>query len=71
MVNQEQIKENIGKQVTLNGYGDLGMERHLRYFINHSENPLTIIKLTKSGMAYLQYENGKYYSIPPKNVELI
>lgn len=31
---------------------------------------LTIVKLTKGGMAHLQYEN-KFYTVPPNNVDLV
>lgn len=65
------INSNIGKKVYLTSEGDLAMGMEYRQFIyNNKERYLTLIKLTKGGMAYLLGDNGKYYSVPPRNVRL-
>ena len=61
------IKEMIGKEVYITHGGDLGMCAELRGFIQHKD-PLTLIKLTRAGLAFLQDEDGNYYSVPPRNV---
>ena len=63
----EDIKNNIGVHVVLNGRGDLVMT-HRKYI--YDDHGLRIVKLTKGGLVYLQDENGNFVSVPPKNVEL-
>ena len=67
MTNHEFIKSNIGNSVYINGDGDLGMDYELRCLISN-KTELKIVKLTKSGMAYLVDNDGNYYTVPPKNV---
>ena len=64
----EEIKQNIGAVVQLNGYGDLAFSGWLRPWIN-TDRWLRIVKLTRSGMAYLQRDDGKYEVVPPRNVQ--
>ena len=64
----EEIKQNIGAVVQLNGYGDLAFNGWLRPWIN-TNRWLRIVKLTRSGMAYLQRDDGKYEVVPPRNVQ--
>lgn len=61
------IKENIGARVYVTGDGDLAICSHLRRIILNNVE-LTIIKLTKGGMAYLMDDEGNFYSVPPRNV---
>ena len=77
---RKEVESNIGATVTLNGFGDLGMEPAYRRYINDciGNYPLIIKKLTKSGMAHLYDVEGssnimgrKFMSVPPKNVDLI
>ena len=70
MKNHEFIEKNIGNKVYITGDGDLGIHAELRDLI-YNKTPLTIIKLTKGGMAYLTDEKNKFYSIPPRNVREI
>jgi hypothetical protein len=66
----EEIINNTGNKVVLNSYGDLLMDSKLKPLILHKVE-LTIVKLTKGGMAYLVDEDNKYYSVPTKNVVLV
>ncbi len=68
MHNNDFITSNIGNSVYVSGEGDLAMISEFRYIIRNKIK-LTVIKLTKKGMAYLQDEaNGDFYSVPPRNV---
>lgn len=69
MKNYEFINKNIGNKVCIIGDGDLAMNGEFRQLI-FKGTELTIVKLTKGGLAYLMDDNGKYYSVPPKNVRL-
>jgi hypothetical protein len=60
------INQAIGQQVYITGDGDLAFSGHLRGFIFH-KTPLTLVKLSKAGMAVLEYE-GELFTIPPRNV---
>ena len=65
------INLNIGKKVYLLPDGDLGMSSNLKLLI-HYETPLTLLGLTKGGMAKVQEEeNGNIHIVPPRNVRLI
>lgn len=72
------VEDNIGKICTLNGYGDLMMEKS-KYgrFIRTPEElewPLFIVKLTKAGLVQLSYDSPDEHvdiSVPVKNVDLI
>ena len=70
MKNHEFIEKNIGAKVYVTPNGDLMFNGSLRRIISHKDEyiPLTIIKLTKSGMAYLMDAWGHFYSVPPRNV---
>lgn len=70
MKNYEFIEKNIGATVYVTRDGDLGFCGALRKII-FNKSPLTIIKLTKAGMAYLQDDNGIFYSVPPRNVRIL
>lgn len=71
MRNHDFIKSNIGSIVYVTGDGDLAFRGGLRDII-FNKTPLTIVKLTKGGMAYLTDGKNKYYTVPPRNVrELI
>lgn len=61
------INANIGNKVYITGEGDLAMSGELRQLI-YNKTELTLVKLTKSGMVYLEDESGKFYSVPPSNV---
>ena len=67
---QEDIKNNIGSKVYITGDRDLAMQRNLRQLIlNKTE--LTIARLTQGGEAYLMDSDGRYYSVPVRNVKFI
>lgn len=70
MKNHDFIKENIGHKVYVTGDGDLAFDGWLRKIISTKDNriELTIVKLTKGGMAYLVDEYGDFYTVPPRNV---
>lgn len=61
------IKSNIGNKVYVTPSGDLAFCGELKHII-YDKTELTIVKLTKSGMAYLVDAENNYYSVPPRNV---
>jgi hypothetical protein len=61
------IVKNIGRKVYVNGDGDLAFNGELRGII-FNKTELTILKLTKGGMAYLVDDENNFYSVPPRNV---
>ena len=61
------IECNIGNKVYVTGDGDLAMCSELRKVI-FNKIELTIVKLTKAGMAYLVDDENNFYSVPPRNV---
>jgi hypothetical protein len=61
------LKKNIGNRVYVTGDRDLAFNGELRKIISN-KTELTIVKLTKSGMAYLVDDEGKFYTVPPRNV---
>lgn len=63
------IKANIGKHCNLNGSGDYAMNKWI--FRETDGEQLTIVKITKAGMVYLECTNGLFYSVPPKNIDII
>ena len=70
---QNEILNNIGAKVYVDGGGDLAFNGELRPIISYRDRivELTIIKLNKNGKVYLQAENKKFYSVPCRNVILI
>jgi hypothetical protein len=64
------LSQNIGNKAIINGSGDLGMDREFRTLI-FNKTELTIVKITRGGMVYLRDENGKFYTVPPRNIEVI
>lgn len=65
----DEVPQHIGKQVTLNGSGDLGIYFDLRVLI-HNKTPLTIVKVTKSGRVYLQLSK-EFVTVDAANIDLI
>lgn len=63
------IRKNIGKKAIVNGRGDLAFLHELRSII-FNKTELTIVKLTRGGMAYLT-DGKKFYKVPPRNVDVI
>lgn len=70
MKNHEFIEKNIGAKVYITGDGDLMMNGELRQLIFY-KTELTIVKLTRGGMAYLTDGKNNFYSVPPRNVREI
>lgn len=66
----EFIEKNIGQLVYITGDRDLGMCGELRPLI-FNKTELTLLRLTKKGMVYLQDKDGIYYTAPPTNIRLI
>jgi hypothetical protein len=61
------IRQAIGTKVYLTGEGDLAMNSELRGFI-FDKTPLTLMRLTSGGMAIVKSDDGKEYSVRPRNV---
>jgi len=64
------IKQAIGTKVYLTRDGDLAMRGELRGFI-YDKTPLTLMRLTRGGMAIVKSDDGKEYSVRPRNVREI
>lgn len=72
---RDEVAANIGAEVLVTGEGDLWFLADLRPVIGppHRQPPYpvsVIVKLSKGGMAVLRHE-GREYSVPPRNVELL
>lgn len=68
MKTKDFINQAIGNRVYLTALRDLGMRGELKQLI-YNKTPLRLIKLTKSGLAYVKDEaTNRYYSVPPTNV---
>lgn len=71
MTTKDFIEQAIGEKVYLTGDRDLGIHGELRQLI-FNKSPLTLIKLTKAGKAYVKNEEtNEYYSVPPTNIREI
>jgi hypothetical protein len=70
MTAHEFIKQNIGNKVYVSGERDLAFNGELRKII-FNKTELTIVKLTRGGMAHLVDSDNKFYTVPPSNVNLI
>ncbi len=70
MKTHEFIEKNIGNKVYVTGDGDLAFNGGLRKIISSKTRTieLTIVKLTKGGMAYLMDDENNFYTVPPRNV---
>ncbi len=66
MKNNDFINANIGNTVYLTNSGDAMCGKITQLILN--KTPLTLIKLTRGGMAYLRDDHGTYYSVPPRIV---
>jgi hypothetical protein len=67
MKTHEFIQKNIGAKVYVTGDRDLAINQELRKII-FNKTELTIVKLTRGGMAYLTDNNNNFYTVPPRNV---
>jgi len=68
-MDQNQVRQNVGNQAILNSRNDIGIVRAMRHYYETKE-PVTIIKLTKGGMAFVRDLYGKEFSVPPTNLDL-
>ena len=64
-----EVENNIGKQVTLNGDRDLGMDGDLRKLI-YNKTVLTIVKLTRGGLVHLT-DGKRFYTVRSGNIDLL
>ena len=60
------INQSIGNKVYLTGDYDLAMDSRFKAFI-YLKTPLTLIGLSKGGMAIVEHE-GQQYKVAPRNV---
>jgi hypothetical protein len=63
------VNSNIGEKVVLVAVQDNMFDREVKGFISN-KTEFTLIKLTKSGDAYLQLSDGTYRSYPPSWLRL-
>jgi hypothetical protein len=63
------ISQNIGKKAIVNGNRDLAFNGELKPII-FNKTELTIVKLTRGGMAHLT-DGKRFYTVPPGNVDVI
>jgi len=62
----DQVKDAIGKTVTVNGFRDLGIDPDMRRIIGQE---CVVVKQCKSGL--VQIKHGKsFYSVPLINLDL-
>jgi len=69
-MNREEIELSIGAKVRINASGDLQMEPQFRLFVQEKDRWMRIVKLTRGGMVYLYGDDAKFYTVPPKNVDM-
>lgn len=70
---KDAVELHVGEKVYLNGIGDLAFSGELKpflYYRGYENRYMTIVKLTRGGMVYLKGDDEKFYSVPPKNVDL-
>lgn len=68
MKTHEFIQKSIGNKVYLTDNARvLAFDGDLRKII-FNKTELTLLKLTKNGMAYLVDDHGQHYSVPPRYV---
>lgn len=65
----EFINQNIGARVRISGAGDLAMNGELKPLIL-GKAEVTLVRLTKKGMAMVVDSQGKSFMVPPRNLEL-
>lgn len=74
----KEIKENVGRLVTINGIGDNYFESEMRPFIDNRW-VLEIVKLTKGGNVHLKFYRDpptepmrkvSFLTVSPKNCDL-
>jgi hypothetical protein len=63
---EKEILDNIGQTVFVSNVGDLAFDSEMKRLI-YRKIPLTLVKMTKGKMAYLQ-EGKKFHSVPPRCV---
>jgi hypothetical protein len=63
----EFIEKNIGNRVYVTGDRDLAFNGGLREII-FKKTELTVVKLTRGGLAYLMDDKNRFYAVPPRNV---
>jgi hypothetical protein len=69
---REDIVNHIGKHVIISSFGNFPFYKHMSKYSNPEyEHPLKILKLTKSGMAFLEGDSGEKFSIPPSNIDIL
>jgi hypothetical protein len=67
-MNRLDIIFNFGKKCRVNDRGDFAMDAEKGVFIG---SLVTLIRLTKGGLALCQTHTGQEVSFPPKNIDLI
>jgi hypothetical protein len=69
-----EVGQYIGHRVNLNGLGDLAMDSEFRpYLYPRPEIPFvfTIVKVTRGGKVQVQGSDGKFLSVPARNLDLV
>lgn len=71
-MNHQEIRDNVGNRVLINGCGDLMMDGQIKRskIICNTEKDIRINKLTKGGLVMLEVD-GKLFNcpIPPRNID--
>ncbi|MCK9446654.1 hypothetical protein M0Q50_07310 [bacterium] len=67
MTTKDFIEQNIGNDVYVTDARDLAFDYELRKII-FNKTKLKLVKMTRSGLAYLEDSEGNFYSVPPSNV---
>lgn len=66
-----ELQELIGRTVHVSSRGDLYFNADLRPILRSGGlgPPVTLVKITKGGMALVRADDGREYSVPPRNVD--
>lgn len=68
------INNHIGKQVFLNGEGDLAMDGEFRPFLYPTPNPrpvFIILKTTRGGRVLILDPKGHHHAVNARNIDLV
>ena len=66
----ELIEGNYDREAYIDGGRDLAMDGELKPLIRNKAT-VTLVRATKKGLIQVKDSDGKLYSVPPNNINLI
>lgn len=71
-MSQDEIRANVGRACTIDWRGDLycGYSHQLPGYYGDRSKTVEIVKLTRGGLAYVKRDDGRFLTIPPRNLRL-